>query len=48
MMEELKRLQDEIEEQVQKYNQFDKKGQQLTQTRNSLYEQQNENALVLK
>ena len=47
-MEELKRLQDEIEEQVQKYNQYDKKAQQLTQARNSLFEQQNENALVLK
>ena len=40
MQFELQRLQNEIEEEVQKYNQFDKKAQQLTQTRNSLFEQQ--------
>ena len=45
---ELQRLQNEIEEEVAKYNQIDKKGQQLSQTRTSLYEQENENALVLK
>ena len=45
---ELKRLQDEIEEEVTKYNQFDKKAQQLTQARSSLFEQENENSLVLK
>lgn len=45
---ELQRLQNEIEEEVGKYNQIDKKGQQLAQARNSLYEQENENSLVLK
>lgn len=37
---ELQRLQNEIEEEVQKYNALDKKGQQLIQTRGSLYEQE--------
>lgn len=45
---ELQRLQNEIEEQVQKYNDLDKKSQQLVQTRSSLYEQESENSLVLK
>jgi len=36
---ELQRLQTEIEDQVQKYNEIDKKSQQLIQTRASLYEQ---------
>jgi prefoldin beta subunit len=48
MQFELQRLQNEIEEEVQKYNQFDKKGQQLVQTRSSLLEQESENSLVLK
>jgi chaperonin cofactor prefoldin len=45
---ELQRLQNEIEEQVQKYNDLDKKSQQLVQTRSSLYEQESENSLVLR
>jgi hypothetical protein len=36
----LQRLQNEIEEEVQKYNQMDKKAQQLLQSRNSLFEQE--------
>ena len=48
MAAELQRLQSEIETQVNDYNQLDKKAQQLSQTRNSLHEQESENALVLK
>ena len=48
MAAELQRLQGEIEGQVSDYNQLDKKAQQLIQTRNSLFEQENENSLVLK
>lgn len=45
---ELQRLQTEIEEEVQKYNNLDKRAQQLQQNRNSLHEQESENLLVLK
>ena len=48
MASELQRLQSEIEGQVKDYNQLDKKVQQLTQTRNSLHEQEQENSLVLR
>lgn len=34
---QMKRLQEEIEEEIQKYNQIDKKGQQLVNARNSLH-----------
>lgn len=44
---ELQRLQNEIEEEVSKYNALDKKSQQYIQSRTSLFEQESENALVL-
>jgi chaperonin cofactor prefoldin len=44
---ELQRLQNEIEEEVSKYNGLDKKSQQFIQARTSLYEQESENSLVL-
>ena len=47
-MDQVARLQDEIETEVNKYNELHKKAQQLVQTRNSLYEQESENSLVLK
>lgn len=47
-MDQVARLQDEIETEVGKYNELHKKAQQLVQTRNSLYEQESENSLVLK
>lgn len=37
---ELQRLQNEIEEEVKKYNALEKKSQQYVQARNSLYEQE--------
>ena len=36
---ELQRLQNEIEEEVKKFNGMEKKAQQFVQARNSLYEQ---------
>lgn len=45
---QLQRLQNEIEEEVKKYNTLEKKAQQFVQARNSLYEQESENSLVLK
>jgi hypothetical protein len=45
---ELQRLQNEIEEEVKKYNALEKKAQQYVQARNSLYEQESENTLVLQ
>ncbi len=45
---ELQRLQNEIEEEVKKYNAIEKKAQQYVQARNSLYEQESENTLVLQ
>lgn len=44
---ELQRLQNEIEEEVSKYNGLDKKSQQYIQSRTSLFEQESENTLVL-
>lgn len=44
---ELQRLQNEIEEEVSKYNALDKKSQQYIQSRTNLFEQESENALVL-
>ncbi len=38
-MDQVIRLQDEIETEVAKYNELHKKAQQLIQARNSLYEQ---------
>lgn len=47
-MDQVMRLQQEIETEVGKYNELHKKAQQLIQARNSLYEQESENSLVLK
>jgi hypothetical protein len=38
-MEEVMRLQEEIQTEVGKYNELHKKAQQLIQSRNNLYEQ---------
>lgn len=46
-MDQVGRLQEEIEREVAKFNDLTKLAQQYIQARNSLYEQESENSLVL-